>query len=207
MGIPKFLQRLRDSSHHRNSNANNQDASDNRSDQTPTLLEASSPVARVSQNSLTLPQRTSHPGSRPLQATKSPVPSMRRASSPTARPITPLSQITPLSSKHAPSLWNRAYEGLRDENAQLVDRYEKLLSTELGEHVLLHHRTRLRRAIAWIISETKSIPTLTSVRVSSRQSRTGAFSERTRSRSHILFLAMTLFSRTRSRKLVDSSRL
>ncbi|KAK1990628.1 hypothetical protein LX36DRAFT_532266, partial [Colletotrichum falcatum] len=32
------------------------------------------------------------------------------------------------------SLWNRAFEGLRDENPQLVDRYEKLLSTELGEH-------------------------------------------------------------------------
>ncbi|KAK2024517.1 hypothetical protein LX32DRAFT_500459, partial [Colletotrichum zoysiae] len=32
------------------------------------------------------------------------------------------------------SLWNRAYEGLRDEDPQLVDRYEKLLSTELGEH-------------------------------------------------------------------------
>ncbi|KAH8752747.1 hypothetical protein F5883DRAFT_388899, partial [Diaporthe sp. PMI_573] len=32
------------------------------------------------------------------------------------------------------SLWNRAYEALREDDAQLLGRYEKLLSRELAEH-------------------------------------------------------------------------
>ncbi|KAH7309927.1 hypothetical protein B0I35DRAFT_359014 [Stachybotrys elegans] len=134
MGISKFFQRSK-GSHHGSSNADKQGTRDNQSGPTPTRLsEASSSVAAVSRNSPSLSAQTSRPTSRPLRATESPVLEAPGTSSPTVRPITPLSQITPLSD-NAPSLWNRAYEALRDEDPQLVDRYEKLLSRELEEHL------------------------------------------------------------------------
>ncbi|KAH7308372.1 hypothetical protein B0I35DRAFT_482952 [Stachybotrys elegans] len=133
MGISKFFQRSK-GSHYGSSNADKQGTRDNRSGPTPTrLTEASSSVVAVSRNSPSLPAQTSPPTSRLLRATESPVPATPGTSSPTVRPTTPLSQITPLS-EDVPSLWNRAYEALRDEDPQLVDRYEKLLSRELEEH-------------------------------------------------------------------------
>ncbi|KAH8202864.1 hypothetical protein TruAng_002917 [Truncatella angustata] len=57
-----------------------------------------------------------------------------RTSIPTAHATSPSSQTTLLQSTAPPSLWSCAYEALRGEDAQLVDRYEKLLSKELLEH-------------------------------------------------------------------------
>ncbi|OLN95224.1 hypothetical protein CCHL11_08144, partial [Colletotrichum chlorophyti] len=53
----------------------------------------------------------------------------------TTQPPQPLEQTAHVQSKTAPSLWGRAYEALREKDGRLVDRYERLLSRELLEHV------------------------------------------------------------------------
>ncbi|KAH7309672.1 hypothetical protein B0I35DRAFT_358880 [Stachybotrys elegans] len=108
MGISKFFQRSKDS-RPGGRNSDKQGARDNRPSPTPTLLEETSSSAAAV----------------PLQATEPPVPATPGILSATAHPI------TPPSTEDAPSLWNRAYEALRNEDPQLVDRYEKLLSREL----------------------------------------------------------------------------
>lgn len=131
MGISKFFRGLKNS-RHGSSEADNQAARDNRSDPTSTTPQASSSAADTSRNSSPLPERTSSADPR-SPPTALPVPTTSGNTSLTARPTTPLSQTTPLP-KDATSLWNRAYKALQDEDPQLVDRYERLLSKELNDH-------------------------------------------------------------------------
>ncbi|KAF6789677.1 vegetative incompatibility protein het-e-1 [Colletotrichum sojae] len=98
--------------------------------------EFSSSVADVSQSSPSIAERTTRLDSGPLRPAGSPPSPMPDPSPSGPAPYnSPLSQTTPSQSEHAPSLWNRAYEALRDENAQLVAQYEELLSKELEDHV------------------------------------------------------------------------
>ncbi|CAI0652876.1 unnamed protein product, partial [Colletotrichum noveboracense] len=136
MGKSKFFQHLKDSIRHGNSNGDKQDARDDPSAPTPTLLEeATFSVVDASQNLPSLPERPSRTDPRPLQATESLASATPgRTSSPATHPITPLSQTTLPVSENVPTLWSRAYEALRVKDAPLVTRYEILLSKELDDH-------------------------------------------------------------------------
>ncbi|TLD25037.1 hypothetical protein PspLS_06272 [Pyricularia sp. CBS 133598] len=130
----KILQRLKGFSRHGNNKADNQAAHDNRSDPTSTTPETSSLVADTSRDSSSLLERNSSPDPRPLRPTKLPLTMTPGTTNQTACRYTPLLQIT-ARSENTTSLWNLAYEVLRDKDAQLVDQYEKLLSKELEERV------------------------------------------------------------------------
>ncbi|KAH8751652.1 hypothetical protein F5883DRAFT_651801 [Diaporthe sp. PMI_573] len=56
-----------------------------------------------------------------------------RTLGPAVLPTLPSLPMTASRLEAGQSLWNRAYEALRDNDAQLVERYEKLLSMELPE--------------------------------------------------------------------------
>ncbi|KAF4425545.1 Vegetative incompatibility protein HET-E-1 [Colletotrichum fructicola] len=135
MGKSKIFQRFKDSIRPGNSNGGRQDARCNRPAPTPTLLkEATSLVVDVSHNTPFLPERSSRTDLSPLQATELlAYATPGRTPSPATHPITPLSQTTLPVPENAPSLWNSAYEALRDKDAQLVTEYEILLSKELDD--------------------------------------------------------------------------
>ncbi|KAF6802795.1 vegetative incompatibility protein het-e-1, partial [Colletotrichum musicola] len=136
MGFSK-LRRWRDSLRHGRSHRDQHRTQGNPSAPAPTLHEEfSSSVADVSPSSPSIVERTTRLGSEPLRpAGSSPSPMPDPSPSGPAPHNSPASQTTPSQSEHAPSLWNRAYEALRDENAQLVAQYEELLSKELEDHV------------------------------------------------------------------------
>ncbi|KAF4921083.1 Vegetative incompatibility protein HET-E-1 [Colletotrichum fructicola] len=127
MSPSKPLQRLKGFFHRGSSKRDEPTARDDQSPATPASVEeAGASVAAVSQSS----------SSRPLQTTETlAFVTPGRAPSPTARPITSTSlpQTIPPPSEDVPSLWSRAYEDLREEDAQLVEQYETLLSRELEE--------------------------------------------------------------------------
>ncbi|KAK1624188.1 hypothetical protein BDP81DRAFT_383228 [Colletotrichum phormii] len=125
MSPSKPLQRLKGFFRHGSSKTGEPTARNDQSPSTPASFEeASASVAAVSQSSF----------SRPLQTTETlAFVTPGRAPSPTARPITSLPQTIPRPSEDVPSLWSRAYEALREEDAQLVEQYEILLSQELEE--------------------------------------------------------------------------
>ncbi|KDN68039.1 hypothetical protein CSUB01_08283 [Colletotrichum sublineola] len=107
-----------------NKDADKQDAGLNQSGSATTPLEEASPSgADVSQDLLTVSGEILCLDQRPLPATESPVSAAPGTSSPTGRPISPLSQITPLS-EDAPSLSGR-YEALHEKDGQIEDHISK----------------------------------------------------------------------------------
>ncbi|OHW91558.1 vegetative incompatibility protein het-e-1 [Colletotrichum incanum] len=137
MGLSKALKRLKKPFSHGGNDTDSYHASDNRSVQASVPPDdASSSVVGVSPSSpsfadqqILLPDLEASPATKLLPSASSdptPVPS--------AHPTTSSPKTTLLQSETETCLWNRAYEALRDEDAQLVDRYEKLLSKELPEH-------------------------------------------------------------------------
>ncbi|KAF6834847.1 vegetative incompatibility protein het-e-1, partial [Colletotrichum plurivorum] len=136
MKFSKLRQLWWDSLRHGRSHGDQHRTQGNPSAPAPTLHEEfSSSVADVSQSSPSIVERTTRLGSGPLRPAGSPPSPMPNPSPSGPAPHnSPLSQTTPSQSEHAPSLWNRAYEALRDENAQLVAQYEELLSKELEDH-------------------------------------------------------------------------
>ncbi|KAF5520215.1 Vegetative incompatibility protein HET-E-1 [Colletotrichum aenigma] len=125
MSPSKPLQRLKGFFRLGSSKTGEPTVRDDQSPSTPaSFAEARASVAAVSQSS----------SSRPLQATETlAFVTPDRVPSPTARPITSLPQTIPPPSEDVSSLWSRAYEALREEDAQLVEQYQILLSQELGE--------------------------------------------------------------------------
>lgn len=111
MRLSNILKRIKGVSRHGSNDAD--DGHQTSGSQSPANASFSRPVADQPRATESLPSKT--PGQ--------PVP-------PTAYPTPPLSTTTVTSE---PPLWSRAYEALREEDTQLVDRYEKLLSRELPE--------------------------------------------------------------------------
>ncbi|KAL0937155.1 vegetative incompatibility protein het-e-1 [Colletotrichum truncatum] len=80
-----------------------------------------------------VPERLSHVSS-PAAGAPSPSAASHPTPTQTEGPKPPISSSTNVESEVELSLWSRAYEALRHEDAELVGRYEKLLSKELPEH-------------------------------------------------------------------------
>ncbi|KAI1854212.1 hypothetical protein JX266_001353 [Neoarthrinium moseri] len=137
MGLSKALQRLKVSVRHGGSNVDKDHANGGPSAQTPVppIDDSSSMTGAFPSSANIADQRLSQSNSGPLQGTES---ESSCVSGPTCISTTQanpaLSQTTQLPSETMPSLWNRAYEALREKEVQLVDQYEALLSRELVEH-------------------------------------------------------------------------
>ncbi|KAK8877786.1 g-protein beta wd-40 repeats containing [Apiospora arundinis] len=128
MGVSKALKRL--ISHHGRSNTGNNHADGGPAEQAPVLADnGSSSIPAAVPNPLPFTdQRISQPISESHFASSGP------SLIPTPHSDSTHTQITPVASDAGPSLWSRAYEALRIEDAQLVDQYERLLSRELEDY-------------------------------------------------------------------------
>ncbi|KAL3304110.1 vegetative incompatibility protein het-e-1 [Colletotrichum asianum] len=119
MGFSKVLQRLKPSSRSSSGNTDVQRARHDRSAHTPVPSDgASSAVSQQDPADDSEPITVTEPR-RSLMHGRSPSPSPRATEQP--QPTTSPTSDTSL-------LWSRAYEALRQEDAQLVEQYEILLS-------------------------------------------------------------------------------
>ncbi|KAM0281218.1 hypothetical protein ACHAQH_003649 [Verticillium albo-atrum] len=143
MKISKVFRCLKRPLRRKSRNTDQHDVREGRSAQTNVAPEDIGPsTAAVPQSLPSLPEQTlsSHPApteNPEPQASGEPEP--QTSEEPNATPnsglhaVITVSETAPPPPEDTPLLLNRAYEALREKDAQLVDRYEKLLSTELEQ--------------------------------------------------------------------------
>uniref|UniRef100_L2FYC2 Vegetative incompatibility protein het-e-1 n=1 Tax=Colletotrichum fructicola (strain Nara gc5) TaxID=1213859 RepID=L2FYC2_COLFN len=124
MGFSKVLQRLKPSSRSSSGSTDVQRARHDRTAHTPAPSDGASSAVS---------QRDSADDSEPITVTE-PRRSLMHGRSPSPSPrATEQPQPTTSPTSDTSLLWSRAYEALRQEDAQLVEQYEILLSQELEE--------------------------------------------------------------------------